>query len=137
MKKVLFSFVLACSAVVAANAQSFSTTPIKIFDDGNPHFSHFFTYENGDQVFLLYGEDKVEIYNLSFNRTKTVNFSTVAGYKYPAILWNEFFYSGYSFAASDKLTDDNLLGFIVLTTDGFAIINENGVEKFRKRNRLL
>ena len=134
MKKVFLSFVLACIAV-AANAQ-ISQTPIKTFDaeenDDYSFFSRFFTYANGDQVFLFYGRDNVKIYDLSFNLIKTVNMATIPGYENWGILCKEFIYDEYSIASSDKFTGDNTLGFIVVTTDGFAIINENGQETFRK-----
>ena len=140
MKTIKLSFLMACIAVVA-NAQ-FSEEPIKTFDDGAWFKS--FTYKNGDQIFLNGGDfdekksenkGQINVYDLSFTYKNTINLSTVPGFmKFGELLVD----NGSSLEAlcicvtEGIFSNDNLMEFIVITEDGFAIINENCHEIFRK-----
>ena len=140
MRKIFFSFVLACIAV-AASAQM-SQTPLKTFDDG--YSFSVFNYKNGDQIFLRWYEDryadenKIYFYDLSFTLKKTVNFTpaTVAGFESLRNLWisdGRNLGGNANIFASEKLfNDDSFLEFIVETTNGWAIVSENYEIIFRK-----
>ena len=129
MKRVLLSFVLAGIALVTS--AQMSQTPIKTFND----YANLevFTYENGDQAILNWRDfdvdGQVEFYDLSLSLTKTVDFSTVSGFEQLGIILS---YSGGLYTLAFK--NDNLLNFIVITTNGngWAIVNENLQEVFRK-----
>ena len=138
MKKVFLSLVMA-SAVVLASAQ-ISQTPIQSFND-NLGAGFVFNYSNGEQVIIRheYGDWLINIYDLSFNLKKSINLSAIQGIHGYGI---QTFYisegrdqtSDLGLLVTEKIfNNDELLEIIVMTTDGFAIVNENGVEVFRKR----
>jgi hypothetical protein len=147
MKKVFLFFVLACHVVVAS--AQISQTPVKMFDYVSP--IQVFNYENGNQFFLTLEEDhdndvsNIYFYDLAFGLQKTVTFSstTIPGYLYLAVLIGNnnlknsatmSFYGLEGVMATEKIfNDDDLLEFIVKTDGGFAIVNENNNEIFRKK----
>ena len=114
-------------------------TPIKTFDDYKG-FS-VFTYENGDQVILnLVGGigdvggffHTLEFYDLSFTLTKTVNFSTIPGFVSVSYVFDEWEKYSFTYFFEKQFSNDNLLKVIVITDNGWAIVNENLQEVFRK-----
>ena len=139
MRKIFFSFVLACIAI-AASAQM-SETPLKTFNDD--YELRVFNYKNGDQIFLkwAYNEEPelIYLYDLSFALKKTITFSpaTIPGFKRVQELWfnegRDLKGDANMFVTEKLFKDDNLLEFIVETTDGWAIVNENYEVIFKKR----
>jgi len=138
MKKVFFPFVLVCIATVAS--AQISQTPLKSFDD--EYQFRVFNYQNGDQIFLKwayeYGKEQVYFYDLSFALKKTVNFSpaTIPGFDRVQEIWitegKDMKGDAYIFASEKLFNDDGLLEFVVSTTNGWAIVNENYEVIFQK-----
>lgn len=130
MKKVFFSLVLACIAVVAS--AQISETPVKTFDNLHDYRVEIFTYENGEQIFLAANQDNNEIYfyDLSFELKKSV-LLRISNIQRMINLRTKN--SDTEIWASEKIfNDDNLLEFIVATDNGFVIVNEEGTEIFNK-----
>lgn len=146
MRKVLFSFVLGCVAMATSAQININEEPLKTFNDGSEFM--VFTYGDGDQVILSgfrsndykygYGEnsnnDILYIYDLSFTLKKTIDFSRISGYSRRAEL--NVVKNGVDgiIYASDKLFNpaNNWLEFIIITEDGWVIVDENYYEIFRK-----
>jgi len=151
MKKVFFSFVLACFAV-AVGAQ-ISQTPIQTIT--NEETIVLFTYENGEQVFIRGAASRsrwfgnfptvtldsantvLSIYDLSFSLRRTIDFSTIPGFEHVHFLGiienNLTMGHNYTIATNRVFdTNSNLLEFLVRTQDGFAIVNENRTELLEK-----
>jgi len=145
MRKVLFSFVLGCIAIIAsAQIDQISQEPLKTFDDGSEFM--VFTYENGEQVILSgfyrsynrtvfdYPYDNLFIYDLSFSLKKTIDFSRIPGYYKLEKLYSIKNGVEGNIYASDKLfSNSNWLEFIIVTEDGWAIVDENYYVIFRKK----
>lgn len=125
---------MACIAVVA-NAQ-FSQTPVKTFNDYGR--SKVFNYKNGDQIFFRDNGNpgQFDIYDLSFALKKTIDLSTILGFSGLGYLriyeGQEQKGDAFIYLSETIFNEDNLLEFIVGTNDGFAIVNENYEEIFRK-----
>ncbi len=146
MKKFFFSFALICIATVTS--AQLSQTPVKIFNDGDIFLQDFlFTYADLEQVIIhsncndksMDDDTFIKIYDLSFSSKKDITFSTstISGYRglsvfglYDGSQENQ---QGTWVYMSEKLFNpDKLLEFIVETTNGFVIVNENYQELFRK-----
>jgi hypothetical protein len=132
MKKLILSFLFVFIAMSAFT--QISQTPIKTFNEEvNPFV---FTYTNGDQVLMSVGGNVVSIYNLSLSLLKTIDFSDIQGAEHIetfGIADGRAQWENAEMEVSEKIfNNDDLLEFMIKTTDGFAIVNENKVEVFRK-----